>query len=316
MMADKQVVIKPDRAHSEERARMPNMDLLDLSHSKFIPLSVLGRALEQDKYLIEKALLILSAEDPESTHTEAGIVSELLNHWLVNRELGYYINGQRGDDVSALTVMPVNGDYDRGLAAMEAWITIDKQELVELLISRNLKVPVFLCTQPDDQAPAAEEPAATAASHDTAAAAVNPFAAMDGLTWADIAITFIEPEAVRVRACSRTETFTFEGMGFKHRTSRMAKSNRCWSLLRALAIVSTSDKTLSEVCPTHNLKRGMARLRDQLQLFFRIRADPIVFKKGDGYQPAFNLTIEEHVIRKVREQYPGRASEDEGGEDW
>jgi hypothetical protein len=103
-MADEQVAIKADRAHSEERARMLNMDL---SHSKFIPLSVLDRALERDQYLIEKALHILSVEDPESTHTEAGAVLELLNHWLVNRELGYYINGQRGDAFTALTVIPV-----------------------------------------------------------------------------------------------------------------------------------------------------------------------------------------------------------------
>jgi hypothetical protein len=126
-MADEEVPIKADRAPSEERARMPYMDL---SHSKFIPLSVLHRALDRDKYLIEIALHILSVEDPESTHTEAGAVSELLNHWLVNRELGYYINGQRGDDFTALTVIPVNGDYGRGLAALETWITIDKEELV------------------------------------------------------------------------------------------------------------------------------------------------------------------------------------------
>jgi hypothetical protein len=172
-------------------------------------------------------------------------------------------------------------------------------------------------------------PASPAASHDAAATAAtskhsanvggdNAFTAMPGLRWDEIIITFAEPEAVRVKARDKTETFTYDAMGFKHRKSREAKPNRCWSLFRGLAMVSTSDKTWSEACPTSNLKRGMARLRDQLQLFFRIHADPIVFKK-DGYQPAFILTIEEHVIRKVREQYPSRASEDEGeevGEDW
>jgi hypothetical protein len=125
----------------------------DFSHSKRIPLSVLVRALERDKHLVEKALHILSVEDPESTHTEAGAVSDLLNHWLVNRELGYYINGQRGDDFTALTVVPVNGDYGKGLAAMDAWITIDKQELVELLRSRGFIVPDNLLNPKADRTP-------------------------------------------------------------------------------------------------------------------------------------------------------------------
>jgi hypothetical protein len=87
-----------------------------------------------------------------------------------------------------------------------------------------------------------------------------------------------------------------------------------------LVIVSTSDTPWGEACPTSNLKRGISRLRDQLRRCFGIAENPIVFKKGDGYQPVFNLTIEEHVTRKAYEQYHSRASEDEGedegGEDW
>jgi hypothetical protein len=125
----------------------------NFSHSTRIPLPVLEKKLERDTRLITKALHILSVEDPESTHTEAGSVSGLLNHWLVNRELGYYINGQRGDDFTALTVIPVNGDYGKGLAAMEAWITIDKQELVELLRSRSFIVPDNLLNPKADRTP-------------------------------------------------------------------------------------------------------------------------------------------------------------------
>jgi hypothetical protein len=126
---------------------------------------------------------------------------------------------------------------------------------------------------------------------------------MEGLTWLEISIAFHEPEAVRVKARGKAATFTYDAMGFKHRKSREAKPNQCWSLFRGLAMVSTSDKTWSEVCCTSNLKRGMARLRDHLQLFFRIHADPIVFKKG-GYQPAFILTIEDHVTGRCASSTP------------
>jgi hypothetical protein len=145
--------------------------------------------------------------------------------------------------------------------------------------------------------------------HDTAAATANPFPAMDGLTWADITITFIGTESVRVRARGRNETFTFDAMGFRHRTSHMAKPNECWKTFLRLAIVRTSNKTWSDFPRTPDLKKRISRLREQLRRFFGIAADPIAYKKGE-YQAAFNLTLEEQVIQPARERYADCADDD------
>lgn len=71
-------------------------------------------------------------------------VSVLIDHWLVNRDLNCYINGKLVDDVTALTVLPVDGDYGAGIEALENWMTIRKDELAALLEQRNLTVPAFL----------------------------------------------------------------------------------------------------------------------------------------------------------------------------
>jgi hypothetical protein len=188
--------------------------------------------------------------------------------------------------------------------------------------------------QPDDKAPAEAEPAAPAASYDTATRAAtskhtakvgekpgvhvgdnafrsNAFTSMDGLTWAEITITFIGTESVRIRARGRNETFTFEAMGFKRRTTHMAKPNECWKTFLHLAIVSTFDKTWNDIPRTHDLKKRISRLRDQLKRFFGIADDPIAFKKCAGYQPAFNLMAEEHVIQDTHRRHTDCADEEE-----
>ena len=375
----------------------------DFSHSKRIPLSVLEKKLERDTRLIKKALDILSVEDPESTHTEAGAISALLNHWLVNRELGYYINGQHGDDFTALTVIPVNGDYGRGLAAMDSWITIDKEELVGLLRSRNINVPDNLANAKTDRTPninwdywlaldlwpldaackliSGDNPNEPTRSEDienpdinnrptwvnlyhhavsamkvgnlsevngemtpsafiawaaqkgcsvppevvamadqqvaktadragsekrTAPAASkkartvedegdNVFKNMDRLTWNDILITFIEPESVRIKARGKSETFTYDAMGFKNRNLVNAKPNKVWDTLRTLAIVTNTDKTLTDALPPQtDFKRRVSRLRDALKHFFGIKDNPISYV-GTAYKPVFTLTAEEDV---------------------
>jgi hypothetical protein len=183
--------------------------------------------------------------------------------------------------------------------------------------------------QPADKAPAEEEPAAPAASCNPAAHAAtskhtakvgeepgvpsvhvgdnafrsNAFTSMDGLTWAEITITFIETESVRIRARGKNETFTFDAMGFRHRTTYMAKPNECWKTFLHLAIVSTFDKTWNDVSLTQDLKKRISRLRVQLQQFFGIADDPIAFRKSVGYQPAFNLTAEEHVIQDMHRRH-------------
>ena len=124
-------------------------------------------------------------------------------------------------------------------------------------------------------------------------------------------LTFIGPESVRVRARDRHETFTFDAMGFRHRTSLMAKPNECWKTFFRLAIVNTFDKTWDDVSRIPNLKRRISRLRGELKQFFGIHDDPIVFSKSAGYTPAFNLTAEEHVIRNTCERYTDRTDEDE-----
>lgn len=175
------------------------------------------------------------------------------------------------------------------------------------------QAPPELLALADEEAAAAN--AATASRDELETDATPPAAAfndMDGLTWNEITITFTETEAVRVRARGKKETFTFDAMGFKHRTSHMAKPNECWETFRCLAIVNTSDKTWNDVTCTDNLKKRISRLRRQLKRFFGIAGNPIAFRESVGYQPAFNLTIEEHVILNMRERYADCADEDEG----
>ncbi|MGH8584633.1 MAG: hypothetical protein ACREWE_00060 [Gammaproteobacteria bacterium] len=140
----------------------------------------------------------------------------------------------------------------------------------------------------------------------------NIFQDMDGLTWPEITMTFIEAESVRVRARGRNETFTFDAMGFRHRTSQMAKPNECWKTFLHLAIVSTTSRSWNDVADNQDLKKRISRLRDELQRFFGIADNPIVFRKGIGYQAAFNLTAEEQAVRNTRERYTDLADEDEG----
>ena len=113
-------------------------------HSDKLPLSLVVEELEKDAEFTDKALQILSVEDRGSTHTRWTAVSALISHWLTNRDLNCYINGKLVDDVTDLTVLPVNGDCGAGIKALENWMTIRIDELAALLKHKNLPVPAFL----------------------------------------------------------------------------------------------------------------------------------------------------------------------------
>lgn len=120
------------------------MEQIKYQNSDKLPLSLVVEALEKETWLTEKALHILSVEDIGSTYTPVTAISALINHWLCERDLNCYINGKLVDDFTALTVLPVDGDYGKGVDALENWITIRKDELAALLKQRNLTVPAFL----------------------------------------------------------------------------------------------------------------------------------------------------------------------------
>jgi hypothetical protein len=127
-------------------------------------------------------------------------------------------------------------------------------------------------------------------------------------------------DAVRIKARSTVETFTYDFMGFRDRKSQTANPIKCWEMFRFLAILSrsTSGKTWRDVIPEreiHNLKKRISLLREELKRFFNINADPIPCKKGDEYQAVFNLAIEEHVIQPMHERWAGHADEGEDEED-
>ena len=113
-------------------------------HSDKLPLSLVVEELEKDAEFPDKALQILFVEDSGSTHTTWTAVSALISHWLTNRDLNCYINGKLVDDVTDLTVLPVDEDYGAGIKALDNWMTIRKDELAALLEHRNLAVPAFL----------------------------------------------------------------------------------------------------------------------------------------------------------------------------
>jgi hypothetical protein len=139
------------------------------------------------------------------------------------------------------------------------------------------------------------------------------FRTMTELKWSEVSITFIEPEAVRIKARAVSKTFTYEAMGFKNQRSLVAKPTKVWDTLRTLAIVTNTDKTLADVLPPQTgFKRRASRLRVALQEFFGIEDDPIPY--DGGYKPAFVLAIEDHVKRHVRDRVRDRSidSEDEG----
>ncbi len=112
-------------------------------HSEKLPLSLVVAESEKETDLIEKALQILAIEDAGSSYTPVTAISGLINHWLVNRDLACYIRNERVD-IAALEVIAVDGDFGKGLDALEAWITISKEELTALLESRHLPIPKFL----------------------------------------------------------------------------------------------------------------------------------------------------------------------------
>lgn len=120
------------------------MEQSKYQHSDKLPLSLVVEELEKETALTEKALHILSVEDRDNTYRPDGAVSALINHWLCERDLNCYINGKLVEDFTALTVLPVDGDYGKGMDALENWITIRKDELAALLEQRNLTVPAFL----------------------------------------------------------------------------------------------------------------------------------------------------------------------------
>jgi hypothetical protein len=130
----------------------------------------------------------------------------------------------------------------------------------------------------------------------------NVFKGMDGLTWGEINMTFTERDAVRIRARGRSETFTYDAMGFKNQQSRLAKPNKSWETLLTLAIVTNTGKTLADtVQPQTDFKRRVSRVRRALRDVFGINGDPLPYG-ADGYKPAFSLSAEEHVIRHVRDR--------------
>lgn len=120
------------------------MEQSKYQHSDKLPLSLIVEELEKEKELTEKALHILSVEDRDNTYRPDGAVSALINHWLCERDLNCYINGKLVEDFTALTVLSIDGDYDKGEDALENWITVRKDELAVLLKQRNLTVPAFL----------------------------------------------------------------------------------------------------------------------------------------------------------------------------
>jgi hypothetical protein len=61
-----------------------------------------------------------------------------------------------------------------------------------------------------------------------------------------------------------------------------------------------------------NLKKRISLLNVELRRFFGIDGGgPIAYKGLAGYQAAFKLRIEKHVVEKVRERHLDHADEDE-----
>ena len=123
---------------------MEHASITAYKHSEKLPLSTVVAEMEKDASLIAQALLILGVEDVGSTYSPATAISGLINHWLVNRDLLCYIRNEPVKDVAALTVLPVEGDYGKGVAELENWIAISKEELATLLKKRDLPLPTFL----------------------------------------------------------------------------------------------------------------------------------------------------------------------------
>jgi hypothetical protein len=125
------------------------------------------------------------------------------------------------------------------------------------------------------------------------------FKTMEGLKWSEVVMTFTGPEEVRIKARGKSETFTYEAMGFKDPRGRMAKPNKLWDTLLTRAIVTNTSKTLTDTLPPQtNFKHRVSRLRDALKAFFGIEDNP--FPYANGYNPTFILTVEEQVIRHAR----------------
>lgn len=185
--------------------------------------------------------------------------------------------------------------YSVSLREFAAWVPIGWESPPELLAMADEEAA--------NAASASRDELETDATPRTAA-----FNDMDGLEWREVSMMFIEPERVRITARGVVKTCTYEAMGFKNRVKRDGSPNKCWETLRILAIVSTTTRTFSDLLPNNtDLRKRISRLRKALKKFFGIMGDPI----PKGYEPAFNLTAEEHVIQNTRERLFANDDEDE-----
>lgn len=148
--------VKQTKEASNSASARPRDDTLSTRHEKACPAKFSLFWLElkllddEDDSFSRGALARLEELDEQqpaafrSTHSIASSASELLGHWLDNRDLPAYIRGKLVDDYGALTSQAIACSLDEADDALRASIEIKRDDLVALIESENLPVPKFL----------------------------------------------------------------------------------------------------------------------------------------------------------------------------
>lgn len=110
----------------------------------------LNQMIDRDEQFVSEALAIW--EDIESyqpshrrkTNSRVSAAIELVNYWLVQRELQGYKAGDLLDNFGALIVMPAEECYRKGIEIRQSSIFVVRDELVELMRSEGMTVPFYL----------------------------------------------------------------------------------------------------------------------------------------------------------------------------
>lgn len=110
-------------------------------------------------------------------------------------------------------------------------------------------------------------------------------------SWADVRITFVSEERVRIESSGGPATRNYAEMGFED--LRNGRPNRAWQTLMTIAKLNGTLPDRKNHRDWPKFEKRIQEIRQRLRRQFRLDEDPLPFTPGTGYVAAFSIKIGE-----------------------
>ncbi len=213
---------------------------------------------------------------------------------------------RRGEDLTAYQIESIKKLPPGVFVWLEELATAYEKLMSTILIAQPREGEKELITAPHIPSELREYVLEGFESKTVAAADSDVFREMPNLAWNEVFITFVNADVVRIKARGQELRFTYESMGFKNKKSRYASPTEVWKTFQVLASVSNRDVSWDcalKLEESSNLKHRISNLRKGLKAFFGIKDELILYRRGLGYEPKFNLSISDEFDTIMSDRY-------------